>query len=150
MSRRTVLSVAAGAVVLTGAGAFAVAHAEDRPPSVTHGAARYTAPDGHRRGSLTFTADVTAPSGVKKVKVLAWPARSSFAERGLTADDMAGVESARCEPSGHETARCTYTAAVTRAEADSSPRGRWYVAVLATAEDGRTTLDTKAADFTVR
>ncbi|MDL5205883.1 DUF5707 domain-containing protein [Streptomyces sp. ALI-76-A] len=49
-----------------------------------------------------------------------------------------------------DTARCVYTVSVTRAEADASPRGLWHVAVLATAGDGDTTLDTKAADFTVR
>jgi hypothetical protein len=46
--------------------------------------------------------------------------------------------------------RCTYTAPVTRADAESSPRGLWHVSVLATAKDGTTTLDTEAADFTVR
>jgi hypothetical protein len=44
--------------------------------------------------------------------------------------------------------RCTYEVAVTRAETDGSPRGLWHVAVLATAGDGGTALDTKAADFT--
>jgi hypothetical protein len=149
MSRRIVLSMAAGVAVLAGAGAFAVAYAGDQPPSVAHSAARYAAPDGGRSGSLTFTTDVTASSGVKDVKVLAWPANSSFAKHGLTAKDMAAVESAVCEPSGEDTVRCAYTATVTRAEADESPRGVWHVAVLATAEDGDTTLDTKAADFTV-
>ncbi|MFF4795905.1 DUF5707 domain-containing protein [Streptomyces sp. NPDC001276] len=50
---------------------------------------------------------------------------------------------------GHR-ARCTYTAEVTGADAESSPRDAWHVAVLATAQDGTTTLDTGAADFTVR
>ncbi|MFJ1967078.1 hypothetical protein ACIO93_00215 [Streptomyces sp. NPDC087903] len=36
-----------------------------------------------------------------------------------------------------------------RAEADGSPRGLWHLAVLATAKDRDTTLDTKAADFSV-
>ncbi|WP_030680599.1 DUF5707 domain-containing protein [Streptomyces cellulosae] len=149
MSRRIVFSVAAGVAVLAGAGAFAVAYAGDQPPSVAHSAARYVAPEGGRGGSLTFTTDVTASSGVKNVKVLAWPANSSFAKQGLTEKDMAAVESAVCKPSGEDTVRCTYTASVTRAEADESPRGPWHVAVLATAKDGDTTLDTKAADFTV-
>ncbi|MGI5195854.1 DUF5707 domain-containing protein [Streptomyces sp. CA-288835] len=149
MSRRIVLSVTAGVVVLAGTGAFAVAYAGDQPLSVAHSTARYVAPDGDRNGSFTFTTDVTASSGVKDVKVLAWPANSSFAKQQLTAKDMAAVESAVCKPSGEDTARCTYTVTVTRAEADASPRGLWHVAVLATAEDGDTTLDTKAADFTV-
>ncbi|WP_405392410.1 DUF5707 domain-containing protein [Streptomyces sp. NBC_01102] len=149
MSRRIVLSLAAGVVVLAGAGAFAVAYAGDQSPSVAHSAARYAAPDGDRGGSLTFTTDVTASSGVKDVKVLAWPANSSFAKQELTAKDMAAAEPAVCKPSGEDTVRCTHTATVTRAEADESPRGLWHVAVLTTAEDGDTTLDTKAADFTV-
>lgn len=149
MSRRIVLSVAAGVVVLAGAGAFAVAYAGDQPPALAHSTARYAAPDGDRSGSLSFTTDVTASSGVKNVKVLAWPQESSFAKKGLTAKDMAAAESAVCKPSGEDTVRCTYTVEVTGSDAESSPRGVWHVAVLATAEDGETTLDTKAADFTV-
>ncbi|MFI0513810.1 DUF5707 domain-containing protein [Streptomyces sp. WSLK1-5] len=149
MSRRIALSVTAGVLVLGGAGAFALAQASEQPLSVTHGAARYAAPEGDRSGSLTFTTDVTASSGVKDVKVLAWPADSSFAKKGLTAKDMAAVESASCEPSGGDTVRCTYKVTVTRADAETSPRGAWHVAVLATAKDGDTRLDTRAADFTV-
>lgn len=148
MSRRIVLSAAAGVVVLGGAGAFALAHAGDRPPAPAHSTARYTAPDGDRDGSLTFTTDVTASFDVKSVKVLAWPANSSFAKKGLTAKDMAAAEPAVCKPSGRDTERCTYKVTVTRADADGSPRGLWHVAVLTTAKDGDTTLDTKAADFT--
>ncbi|WP_326660135.1 DUF5707 domain-containing protein [Streptomyces canus] len=149
MSRRVVLSVAAGVVVLGGAGAFALAYAGEQSPSVAHSAARYVAPNGDRSGSLTFTTDVTVSSGIKDVKVLAWPANSPFAKKGLTAKDMAAVESAVCKPSGEDTVRCTYTATVTRADAEVSPSGPWHVAVLATAKNGDTTLDTKAADFTV-
>ena len=149
MSRRIVVSVAAGVVVLGGAGAFALAYAGDQSPSLTHSGARYTAPAADHDGSLTFTTDVTASSDVKSVKVLAWPANSSFAKNGLTAKDMAGVESALCKPSGGDSARCTYKVPVTRADAADSPRGLWHVAVLITAKDGDTTLDTKAADFTV-
>ncbi|MER7568581.1 DUF5707 domain-containing protein [Streptomyces sp. NPDC097941] len=79
--------------------------------------------------------------------MLAWPATSSFAKKGLTTKDMAAAEPAVCKPSGRISC-CTYEVAVTRAEADGSPRGLWHVAVLATAGDGGTTLDTKAADFT--
>jgi hypothetical protein len=149
MSRRIVVSVVAGVVVLGGAGAFALAYAGDRSPALAHSTARYTAPDGDRDGSLAFTTDVTASSGLKSVKVLAWPANSSFAKKGLTAKDMAAVESAVCKPSGGDTERCSYQVAVTRADADASPRGLWHVAVLATAENGDTTLDTEAAAFKV-
>lgn len=149
MSRRVVLSVAAGAVVLGGAGAFALAYAGDLPPALAHSTVRYAAPEGNRDGSLTFTTEVTASSDVKSVKVLAWSANSSFAKKGPTAKDMAAVESAVCKPSGGDTERCTYNVAVTGADAAGSPRGLWHVAVLATAKDGDTTLDTKAANFTV-
>jgi hypothetical protein len=149
MARRTVLAVTAGVVVLGGAGAFALAYAGEQPLSVAHSAARYTAPVGERDGSFTFTTDVTASAGVKNLKVLAWPASSSFAKERLTAKDMAAVESAVCKPSGGDTARCTYTVKVTGADSEASPRGAWHVAVLATAKDGETKLVTKAADFTV-
>jgi hypothetical protein len=149
MSRRIALSVAAGVVVLGGAGAFALAYAGEQPPSLAHSTARYTAPEGDRDGSLTFTTDVTASSGIKNVKVLAWPQNASFAKKELTVEDMAAVESAICTPSGEDTARCTYTVKVTGSDAESSPRGVWHVAVLATAKDGTTNLDTKAAGFTI-
>lgn len=149
MSRRIALFAAAGAVVLAGAGGFALAHAEERPPALEHSTARYTAPDGDRAGSLAFTTDVEASSGVKSVRVLAWPQNSSLAGKKPTAKDMAAAESAVCEPAGDDTVRCAYTVEVTGADAEASPRGVWHVAVLATAKDGTTTLDTAAADFTV-
>ncbi|WP_030327316.1 DUF5707 domain-containing protein [Streptomyces sp. NRRL B-3229] len=149
MSRRIVVSVAAGVVVLGGAGAFALAYAGDQSPAPAHSAARYTAPDAGRDGSFAFTTDVSASSEVKSVKVLAWPEKSSFAKQGLTAKDMASAESAVCKPSGGDGQRCTDKAAVTRADAEGSPKGLWHVAVLVTTKDGDTTLDTKAADFTV-
>ncbi|MFJ8790628.1 DUF5707 domain-containing protein [Streptomyces sp. NPDC102462] len=150
MSRRIALAVGAGVVTLSGAGAFALAHAGEQTPALAHSTARYTAPDGDRDGSLVFATDVTASSGVRSVKVLAWPQKSSLAEKGLTAEDMAAAQQAVCTPSGRDTVRCTYTAEVTTADAESSPRGVWHVAVLATAQDGTTTLDTEAADFSVR
>ncbi|MFJ3671189.1 DUF5707 domain-containing protein [Streptomyces sp. NPDC090106] len=148
MSRRIALFVSAGVVVLGGAGAFAFAYAGEQPPSLEKSTARYTAPAGDGAGSLTFSTDVTASSRVKSVKVLAWPADSSLSEKKLTAKDMAAAESATCAPAGDDTVHCTYKVAVTGSEA--SPQGAWHVAVLATAKNGTTTLDTTAADFTVR
>ncbi|MFJ2651644.1 DUF5707 domain-containing protein [Streptomyces sp. NPDC087420] len=149
MSRRIVLSLTAAVVVIGGTGAFVLARAGEPSLSLAHSTARYAAPDGERDGSLTFTTDVTSSSGVKDVKVLAWPAKSSFAERGLTTKDMAAVESADCEPLGEDTVRCTYKAVVTRADAEVSPRGVWHLAVQVSAKDGTTKLETRAADFTV-
>ncbi|MGW3132012.1 DUF5707 domain-containing protein [Streptomyces sp. NPDC001076] len=151
MSRRIALSVVAGVVVLGGAGAFALAYAGDQKPSpaLAHSTVRYTAPEGGHKGSLSFTTEVTAPSGVKNLKVLAWPEKSEFATEPLTAKDMAEVESATCTPAGGNTVRCVYKAAVSDADAAGSAHGAWHIAVLATAKDGHTTLDTKAADFTL-
>ncbi|MFD5537948.1 DUF5707 domain-containing protein [Streptomyces sp. NPDC127079] len=152
MSRRIALSVVAGAVVLAGAGAFALAYAGDRDPvpALAHSSVHYTAPSGGRDGSLSFTTEVSAPSGVSGLKVLAWPERSGFAKKQPTAGEMAAVESATCTPAGGHTVRCVYEAAVSAADAASSPHGAWHVAVLATAKDGSTALDRRAADFTVR
>ncbi|MFF7360446.1 DUF5707 domain-containing protein [Streptomyces sp. NPDC008125] len=152
MSRRIALSVAAGVVALGGAGAFALAYADEaRPLALAHSTARYEAPSGDRGGSLTFTTDVTASEGVRSVKVLAWPGDSTFAEQGLTEKEMASAEPAVCEPSGTDadTVRCTYEVTVTAEDAKDSPRGAWHVAVLATAKDGTTVLDTEAAGFTM-
>ncbi|KUO07972.1 DUF5707 domain-containing protein [Streptomyces sp. DSM 15324] len=149
MSRRTALSVVAGAVVLAGAGAFALAHAADPAPRLTHSTARYSAPDGARDGSFTFSTQVEASSGVKSLKVLAWPEKSGLAKKQPTAAEMRRAESARCTPAGEDTVRCVYTVKVTGADAASFPRGSWHVATLATAADGTTALDTEAVDFTV-
>ncbi|MEU1458442.1 DUF5707 domain-containing protein [Streptomyces avermitilis] len=150
MSRRIAVSVAAGVVVLAGAGAYALAYAGEQPPALTHSTARYSAPAGDSDGSLTFTTDVTASSGVKSVKVLAWPATSSLAKQKLTAKDMAAAESAVCTPAGKHTVHCTYTTTVTPTDAASSPHDAWHISVLAEATNGTTTLDSKAAGFTVR
>ncbi|WP_420037150.1 DUF5707 domain-containing protein [Streptomyces sp. cg28] len=149
MSRRIVLSAVAGAAVLAGAGAFALAYAGDGAPVLAHSTARYTAPQGDRDGSFTFATEATAPSGLKSLKVLAWPEKSGLAEKPPTAEEMTRAESARCKPAGGDTERCAYTVRVTAADAAESPRGSWHVAVLATDADGTTTLDTEAVDFTV-
>ncbi|MEU4878539.1 DUF5707 domain-containing protein [Streptomyces sp. NPDC021608] len=150
MSRRMALSVAAGAVVLVGAGTYALAYAGEQPPALTHATARYTAPEGGRDGALTFTAFVTASSGVKDVKVLAWPQNSSLGRDEPTAKDMAAAEPAVCKPFKKHTATCTYTVPTTASDAESAPRGVWHVAVLATARNGTTALDARAADFLVK
>ncbi|WP_353946362.1 DUF5707 domain-containing protein [Streptomyces sp. HUAS MG91] len=149
MSRRIVLSAVAGAAVLAGAGAFALAYAGDAAPVLGHGTARYTAPHGDRDGSFAFSTEVTAASGLKSVKVLAWPEKSELAKKPPTAAEMTRAEAARCEPAGGDTERCAYTVKVTGADASSFPRGSWHVAVLATDKDGATAFDAKAVDFTV-
>ncbi|MFD8820072.1 DUF5707 domain-containing protein [Streptomyces sp. NPDC059627] len=149
MSLLASLSFVAVVLVLGGAGAFALGYAEDQPPALAHSTVRYTAPDGGRDGSLTFATEVTAPSDIVSMKVLAWAENSSLVDRPVTVKEMAQTESATCKSAGQSTTRCVYRAAVSAADAASSPHGTWHVAVLAMARDGRTILDTKAADFTV-
>ncbi|MEU6571528.1 DUF5707 domain-containing protein [Streptomyces sp. BPPL-273] len=150
MSRRIILGSAAALVVLGGGGAFALAHAGEQPPALNNSTARYTAPASDREGSLTFTTDVTAASGVKSLKVLAWPADSPvLAKNPLTQKELAAVESATCKPTGDDTAHCTYRVTVTAAESAESAKGRWHVATLATADNGDTSFNDKTATFTV-
>ncbi|MFI9772734.1 DUF5707 domain-containing protein [Streptomyces sp. NPDC052415] len=149
MSRGIMLGSAAALVVVGGAGAFALAHAGEQPPALKNSNARYTAPTKDREGSLTFTADVTAASGIKSLKVLAWPAEGPFAKKGLTEKDLVAAESATCKPAGEDTARCTYKVTVTAAEAAESANGRWHVATLATAKNGATAFADKTATFTI-
>ncbi|MFC8513002.1 DUF5707 domain-containing protein [Streptomyces sp. NPDC057257] len=139
-----------GVVVLGGAGAFAIAQAGEQEPTLAHSTAHYTAPTGDHDGSLAFTTEVTASSGVRSLKVLAWPAANSrLGKKPPTAKELAAVESATCEAATADTARCTYTTPVSTADAAASPHGTWHIAVLATARNGTTTLDTRAADFEI-
>ncbi|MFE8972485.1 DUF5707 domain-containing protein [Streptomyces cyaneofuscatus] len=155
MSQRAVtISALAGAALLAGAGAYAFAGetggSGSTGPEVTKASAAYVAPTADKDGSLTFTAEVSDDSGVRNLKVLAWPASMTPAP---DAEDMAHVESAACEPSGSsgdKAALCTYTVKVTSAEAAESPNGAWHVGVLASAENGGTTFAPKAAGFTVK
>ncbi|MGW4926417.1 DUF5707 domain-containing protein [Streptomyces parvulus] len=150
MSRRIIAGSAAALVVLGGAGAFALAHADEQPSALNNSTTRYTAPSADREGSFTFTTDVTAASGVKSLKVLAWPADSPvLAKKPLTQKELAAVESATCKPTGDDTAHCTYKVTVTAAEAAESAKGRWHVATLATAGNGDIFFNDKTATFTV-
>ncbi|MFI1003925.1 DUF5707 domain-containing protein [Streptomyces galbus] len=148
MSRRIVLGSVAALAVVGGAGAFVLAYAGEQPPALAHSTARYTAPAGDHAGSLTFTTDVTAASGVRSLKVLAWPAAGPFAKKGLTEKELAAAESALCKPAGGDTVRCTYKVTVSPADASES-HGLWHVATLATAKSGDTAFDDRTTTFTV-
>ncbi|WNI27778.1 DUF5707 domain-containing protein [Streptomyces sp. ITFR-6] len=146
MSKRVIATSLAGTAVLGAAGAVAfAAQASEAKPQVRDGEAAYVTPHGTRDGSLTFTVHVSDDSGVRGVKVLAWPGTLKPAP---TAKEMKDVESAKCAAAGDGAARCTYTVKVT--EADAVPAGAWHVAVLATAKDGDTAFVPRAADFTAR
>ncbi|MFJ3231138.1 DUF5707 domain-containing protein [Streptomyces sp. NPDC086787] len=149
MSRRVLLPSLVAVAVLGAAGAYAVAQASESgpgSPEVKNGSATYVAPTAGRDGSFTFTSRVSDDSGVREVKVLAWPASMKPAP---TAKEMAAVESATCEPTGHGASKCRYTTKVTAAEAATTPAGSWHVAVLVTAKDGDTKFVPRAGAFTV-
>ena len=148
MSKRIVFSSLIGAVVLGGvaAGGLALA-AGPTEPTLDRGTARYTAPTDSSAGSLTYTVDVSDDSGIRNVKVLAWPASSKLDP--TAAELRSADESAKCRSTSDETVRCTYGEKVTKQEAADLAKGTWYVSVLATAKDGGTTFVPRAATFDV-
>ena len=149
MSKHILLSSLVGAALIggTAAGGIAVASASaSTEPTLKNSSARYTAPSGSNAGSLTFKTDVSDNSGIRGLKVIAWPASSKL---DPTQADLQHVDSATCTRSTDETSRCTYTLRVTRAEAAELAQGTWYVTALATAKDGGTKFVPRAATFTV-
>ncbi|WP_405870885.1 DUF5707 domain-containing protein [Streptomyces sp. NBC_00005] len=147
MSKRILVSSIVGAVALgsVAAGGFALASAATSP-TLENGSARYVAPSDGGAGSFTYTVDVRDDSGVRDLKVLAWPASSKL---DPTEAEMRHVESATCRSSSDETARCTYTLKVTKRQAADMAQGTWYVSALATAQDGDKAFVSRAATFTV-
>ncbi|MGW4108453.1 DUF5707 domain-containing protein [Streptomyces sp. NPDC004976] len=146
MSKRILVSSLIAAVVVGGvaAGGLAMASSPDTEPAVKNTAVRYVAPSGPAAGSLTFTADVSDDSGVRDLKVIAWPASSKL---DPTEAELRHVDSATCRPATEETSRCTYTLKVTREEAADLGKGTWYVSALMTAKDGDTAFAPRAATF---
>ncbi|MFI1029554.1 DUF5707 domain-containing protein [Streptomyces sp. NPDC020951] len=147
MSKRIVVSSLVGAVVLGGvaAGGLAMASATTKL-TVENGSARYVAPSAGAAGSLTFTVDVSDDSGVRDLKVVAWPASSKL---DPTAAELRDAESAECRSTSDETSRCTYTLKVTQQDAADLAAGAWHVSALATAADGDTLFVPRAAAFDV-
>ncbi|MEU2281846.1 DUF5707 domain-containing protein [Streptomyces sp. NPDC013178] len=147
MSKRTLVSSLIGVVVIGGAtvGGIAMASAATEP-TMENSSARYVAPTDDSAGALTFTADVSDDSGIRGVKVLAWPASSKL---DPTEAELRSVDSATCQSTSDETSRCTYTLRVTEDEAAELAKGAWYVSALATAKDGDTTFVSRAATFDV-
>ena len=147
MSKRILVSSLIGVAVIGGitAGGIAMASAATEP-ALKNGSAHYVAPSGGSAGSLTFTADVSDDSGIRGLKVVAWPASSKL---DPTAAELRHVDSAKCESTTAETSRCTYTLKVTKEEAADLAQGTWYVSALATAKDGDTKFVPRAATFGV-
>ncbi|MFI6933783.1 DUF5707 domain-containing protein [Streptomyces sp. NPDC050287] len=148
MSKHTLTASLVGIVALGGltAGGIAIASAATEL-TVENSSVRYAAPSGGTAGSLTFTADVSDDSGVRGLKVIAWPASSKLEP---TEAELRQVESASCRSTSDETSRCTYTVKVTKEEVAKGPKGAWYVSVLATAKDGDTKVVSRAATFDVK
>ncbi|WP_329072005.1 DUF5707 domain-containing protein [Streptomyces sp. NBC_01429] len=146
MSKRIVVSSLIGAVALGGIAAGSMVWASTPSnPTVENSSARYVAPMAGTAGSLTFAAEVTDGSGIRDLKVLAWPKSSDLKP---TAEELAHAEPATCRKTGTETSACTYTLPVSEDEAADMPEGLWYVSVLATANDGDTKFEPEAATFT--
>ncbi|MFG3254907.1 DUF5707 domain-containing protein [Streptomyces sp. NPDC048172] len=150
MNKRIVVPSVVGAVLVVGVGGIAVGTVASATgptePTVEDAKARYSAPTSGAGGSLTFTAKVSDDSGVRDLKVLAWPKGSDLKPK---AGEMADVESAACEESSDETSTCTYTLKVSDKEAAELEKGTWHVSVLAKAEDGGTLFVPEAASFDV-
>ncbi|MFF1693422.1 DUF5707 domain-containing protein [Streptomyces sp. NPDC058257] len=153
MSKRIVVPSLVGAVVVGAIAAGGIAMAADpapTEPTLENSSARYVArssSDGGGAGSLTFTTDVRDDSGVRGLKVLAWPASSKL---DPTEAELRSVESATCRGTSDGTSRCTYTLKVTEKEAAGLDQGTWYVSARATAKDGGTAFVPRAATFDVR
>ncbi|MBK3580781.1 hypothetical protein JHN63_44820 [Streptomyces sp. MBT65] len=150
VTKRTLLfslaGVAAVGAVVAGGLAASAASAAPEKPTLEHGSAHYTAPSAHAAGSFTYTVDVSDDSGIRGLKVVAWPASSKLKP---TSADLRSVESATCKSTSDDTSRCTYTFKVTQKEAAEVAKGTWYVSALATAKDGDTTFVPKAATFDI-
>ncbi|GAA2635008.1 DUF5707 domain-containing protein [Streptomyces axinellae] len=147
MSKRAIAVSVAGAVAVGGIAAGGVAAATASTPlTVQSTSARYTAPTSGNDGALTVTAKVSDDSGVRGVKVLAWPKSSGLEPKKK---EMTHAENATCKETGEERATCTYVLKVTPKDAARPAKGTWYVATLATAEDGDTAFDPKAASFSI-
>ncbi|MFI2507189.1 DUF5707 domain-containing protein [Streptomyces sp. NPDC018972] len=147
MSKRVLVPSVIGVVALgaLAAGGYAMASTATEP-TVKNGTAGYTAPSQQGEGELTYTADVSDDSGVREVRVIAWPASS---ELDPTKAELRHVDKAECRSTSDETSRCTYTLKVTRQDAADLAEGTWHVSVLATAKDGDTKFVPRAATFDV-
>lgn len=147
MSKRVVIPSVIGAAALgsVALGGYAMASTDTRP-SVENGTVVYIAPSGKQAGKFSFTADVSDDSGIRGLRVIAWPASSGLEP---TKDELRHVDRAKCTNISAEKARCTYTLKVTQKDVAEMPTGVWHVSVLAEAKDGGTTFLPDAATFDV-
>ncbi|MFD4875954.1 DUF5707 domain-containing protein [Streptomyces sp. NPDC058420] len=149
MSKRALLFSLAGVAAVGGVvagGLAASAATAPEKPILANGSAHYTAPSTSRAGSFTYTVAVSDNSGIRGLKVVAWPASSKL---DPTATDLRDVGSATCKATSDDTYRCAYTLKITQKEAAEAAKGTWYVSALATAKDGDTGFDPKTATFEI-
>ncbi|WP_242572672.1 DUF5707 domain-containing protein [Streptomyces sp. NP-1717] len=135
-------AVAAGAVAVAGI-ASATAPAK---PVVDNASARFVVAPGGGEGVFTFAADVADDSGVKNLKVLAWPNASGL---DPTAEEMEYAEKADCERVDDEKSTCAYSLRVTERELAETGKGEWTVAALLTGRDGGKKFVPEAATVTL-
>ncbi|WP_328672276.1 DUF5707 domain-containing protein [Streptomyces sp. NBC_00328] len=147
MSKRVLVPSVIGAVALgvVAAGGYAMAFTGTQP-TVKNSSARYVAPSRQSAGKLSYTADVSDDSGVRELRVIAWPASSKL---DLTESELQYVDRAKCRSISEETSRCTYTLKATQQDVADLAKGTWKVSVLATAKDGDTEFVPLAATVDV-
>lgn len=147
ISKRVALSSAA-AVVAVGSLAFGSFASATTPsePTLKGSSAAFTAPSDDAKGALTFTTDAADDSGIKSLKVLAWPAATGLQP---TAGEMAHAEEADCDSGEDEKSQCTYTVPVGEQEAEDMERGEWTISALLTTNDGEKKFVPEAASVNV-
>lgn len=147
ISKRVILSSLVGAVAVGGVAIGGIAWATPpTEPTVENTSARFVAPSDGADGRFTFTADVADDSGVKSLKVLAWPNDTDLKP---TAKEMAHAERATCESTDDEKSTCVYTLRVSEREAEEMERGEWTVSALLTTQDGDRKFVPQAASVTL-
>ncbi|MEV8284490.1 DUF5707 domain-containing protein [Streptomyces niveus] len=134
MSKRVVLTSLVGAAAVAGVAVAGIASATaPSAPTVDNASARFLPPSADTGGTFAFAADVADDSGVKNLKVLAWPNSSDLKP---TAEEMEHAENAACERVDDEKSTCAYTLPVSGQEAEGMRKGDWTISVLLTARDG--------------
>lgn len=134
ISKRVALTSLVGAVAVGAVAVAGIASATaPTKPVVDNASARFVVAPGGDEGVFTFAADVADDSGVKNLKVLAWPNASGL---DPTAEEMEYAEKADCRRVDDEKSTCAYTLRVTERELAETGKGEWTVAALLTGRDG--------------
>ncbi|WP_411081884.1 DUF5707 domain-containing protein [Streptomyces sp. cmx-18-6] len=149
MSKRAVVvSALTGVALLGGTGAYAAdaAKVPNPAPRVTKTSNAYIAPTASKSGSLTFTARVTDDSGIRGLRVLAYP---DSRKPRPTIKELIKADAAGCKVKSAKVSDCKYKRTITRAQAVKAP-GTWRIAVLVVAKDGGKTFLPSVSTFKVK